>query len=42
MFMTYIKINDGHKSLIVELDQVDIFQGISLPEKNTFSFIVLV
>ena len=28
MFMTYIKVNDGHKSVIIELDPVDIFHAI--------------
>ena len=32
MFMTYNKVDDGRKSVITELDQVDIFQGISVPE----------
>ena len=28
--MTYIKVNDGSKTAIIELDQVDICQAISL------------
>ena len=38
MVMTYIKVNDGRKSAIIKLDQVDIFQAIL----RTFSCIVMV
>ena len=30
--MTYTKVNDGSKSAIIELGQVDILQGISRPK----------
>ena len=32
MFMTHNKVNDGRKSAIIELGQVDILQGISRPK----------
>ena len=39
MYMIYIKVNDVRKSAIIELDQGNVFQGISLPQ---LVFIVMV
>ena len=36
MYITDIKVNDGHKSSHFEFDQIEIFQGISSVKPENF------
>ena len=42
MHITGIMVNDGHKSAIIEVDEVGHFQGISLPETAHFILYLMV